>query len=74
MEEGFSIYSSFIGRTVRVRICDSSEFKGTSVAIDAYLNVSLESALYYKDDGNEPEYYPSLFIKGSYIDHIALDT
>ncbi|CAD25474.1 U6-snRNA ASSOCIATED SMALL NUCLEAR RIBONUCLEOPROTEIN [Encephalitozoon cuniculi GB-M1] len=67
-----SVYAAFIGRTVKVKICDSSEFRGTSVAIDAYLNISLESASYLQD-GQEPRYYSSLFIKGSYIDHIALD-
>ncbi|AFN83201.1 U6-snRNA associated small nuclear ribonucleoprotein [Encephalitozoon romaleae SJ-2008] len=67
-----TLYTAFIGRVVKVKICDSSEFRGTSVAVDAYLNISLESVSYIQS-GQEPRHYSSLFIKGSYIDHIALD-
>lgn len=64
------MYSAFIGRPVRVRITDNSEFRGVSVAIDAYLNISLESV---HDCSPTPVHYSSLFIKGSYVDHVALD-
>ncbi|ADM11714.1 U6-snRNA associated small nuclear ribonucleoprotein [Encephalitozoon intestinalis ATCC 50506] len=67
-----TLYTAFIGKAVKVKICDGSEFRGTSAAIDAYLNISLES-VFYLQKGQEPRYYSSLFIKGSYIDHIALD-
>lgn len=68
-----SIYAGFVGRSIRVKMCDDSEFRGMSVAIDAYLNTSLEAASYHAD-GQDIRRYPSLFIKGSYVDHIVLDT
>lgn len=71
--DDLSIYENFVGKTVRVKVCENSEFKGTSAAVDAYLNVSLESAIYYENN-QKPKRYSLLFIKGSYIDHIALDT
>ncbi|KHN69450.1 small nuclear ribonucleoprotein [Ordospora colligata] len=74
MEVDYSaMYSNFIGKQIKVQICDGSEYKGTSIAIDVYLNISLESAAYYNTANDAVVYYSSLFIKGSYIDHIALE-
>ncbi|KAH9411217.1 hypothetical protein HK407_07g12100 [Ordospora pajunii] len=75
MEIDYSaMYSDFIGKQVKVQICDGSEYKGTSVAIDVYLNISLESVAYHSAAKDAVAYYSSLFIKGSYIDYIALES
>jgi U6 snRNA-associated Sm-like protein LSm6 len=68
-----SMYSSFVGKSVRVRNCDNVEFAGRSIALDVFLNLSLES-VYVHDVGTEkPKFFNYMFVKGSYIDHIAIE-
>jgi small nuclear ribonucleoprotein (snRNP)-like protein len=73
MEAISPMYSSFIGKRVRIKNCDNAEFIGRPVALDAFLNVSLESVYFHEAGSEKPQFFAFMFVKGSYIDHIAIE-
>lgn len=72
MSDTCKFYDLISKSNVKIKSHDGSVYQGKTLSLDGYLNISLESVLFYEDGVQEPIFLSTIFVKGSNIEYISI--